>query len=86
MQQVRTIPIQERSVRVGDVIVVNGYRVNRSSFTARFAEGCYQVHETQLFLLFTRAEDAVTVRRPRAHKVLISKVTTFFHVVAVNSG
>jgi hypothetical protein len=26
VQQVRTIPIQERSVRVGDVIVVNGYR------------------------------------------------------------
>src|SRR5713101_2948357 len=29
---------------------------------------------------------AVTVRRPRAHKVPISKVTTFFHVGALNSG
>ncbi len=57
VQQVRTIPIQERSVRVGDVIVVNGYRANRSSLTARFAEGGYQVHETRHFLLFTRAEE-----------------------------
>ena len=53
-QQGRTIPIQERSVRVGDVIVVNGYRAKRSLLTARFAEGGYQVHETRHFLLFTR--------------------------------
>ncbi len=57
VQQVRTIPIQERSVRVGDVIVVNGYRAKRSLLKARFAEGGYQVHETQHFLLFTRAEE-----------------------------
>ncbi|HEV2581653.1 MAG TPA: hypothetical protein VGT44_12440, partial [Ktedonobacteraceae bacterium] len=56
-QQGRTIPIQERSVRVGDVIVVTGYRVKRSSLTARFAEGGYQVHETRHFLLFTRTEE-----------------------------
>ena len=56
-QQVRTIPIQERSIRVGDVIVVNGYRANRSSLKARFAEGGYQVHKTRHFLLFTRAEE-----------------------------
>jgi SAM-dependent methyltransferase len=61
VQQVRTIPIQERSVRVGDVIVVNGYRARRSSLTARFAEGGYQVHETQHFLLFTRAEEPKTI-------------------------
>jgi SAM-dependent methyltransferase len=57
VQQVRTIPIQERSVRVGDVVVVNGYHARRSSLKARFAEGGYQVHETQHFLLFTRAEE-----------------------------
>jgi hypothetical protein len=57
VQQVRTIPIQERSVHVGDVIVVNGYHANRSSLKARFAEGGYQVHETQHCLLFTRAEE-----------------------------
>jgi hypothetical protein len=61
IQQVRMIPIHERSVRVGDVIVVNGYRANRSSLTARFAEGGYQVHETQHFLLFTRAEESKTI-------------------------
>jgi SAM-dependent methyltransferase len=55
--QARTTSIQERSVRVGDVIVVNGYRVNRSSLQARFAEGGYHVHKTKHFLLFTRAED-----------------------------
>src|SRR6266702_1718718 len=57
VQQVRTIPVQERSVRVGDVIVVNGYRDRRSSLEARVAEGGYQVHDTQHFLLFTRAEE-----------------------------
>jgi hypothetical protein len=57
VQQVRMIPIQERSVRVGDVIVGNGYRARRSSLKARFAEGGYQVHETQHFLLFTRADE-----------------------------
>src|SRR6266851_421565 len=61
VQQGRTIPIQERSVRVGDVIVVNGYRAKRSSLTARFAVGGYQVHETRPFLLFTRAEEPETI-------------------------
>jgi len=61
VQQGRTIPIQERSVRVGDVIVVNGYRANRSSLKARFAEGGYQVQETRHFLLFTRAEEPETI-------------------------
>lgn len=56
VQQARTTSIQERSIRVGDVIVVNGYRVNRSALTARFAEGGYCVRETRHFLLFTRAE------------------------------
>ena len=52
----RKIPIHERSVRVGDVVVVNAYRVNRTLLKQRFAEGGYQVHETRHFLLFTRAE------------------------------
>ena len=41
VQQVRTIPIQERSVRVGDVIVVNGSCARLSSLKAHFAEGGY---------------------------------------------
>ncbi len=57
----RKIPIQERSVRVGNVIVVNGYRVNRSLLIHRFAEGGYQAHETPHFLLFTREVEPKTV-------------------------
>ena len=55
------IPIHERSVLVGDVIVVNGYRVNRTSLKARFAEGGYQLHETKHFWLFTRPEEPKTI-------------------------
>lgn len=50
----KKIPIQERSVRVGDVIVVNGHGVNRTLLKQRFAEGDYDFHETSHFLLFTR--------------------------------
>ncbi len=52
--QSRKISIQERSVQVGTRIVVNGYRVNRASLKARFAEGGYQAQETAHFLLLTR--------------------------------
>ncbi len=52
----KQVPIQERSVRIGDFIVVNGYHVNRALLKARFAEGGYQVHKTPHFLLFTRTE------------------------------
>lgn len=53
----RSTPIQERSVRVGDAIVVNGYHVNRTKLQHRFADEGYQVHETKHFLLFTRTEE-----------------------------
>lgn len=49
--------IHERSVRVGDMIVVNGYRVNLALLKQRFAEGGYHLQETKHFLLFTRAEE-----------------------------
>ncbi|HZS76472.1 MAG TPA: class I SAM-dependent methyltransferase [Ktedonobacteraceae bacterium] len=55
-RRTRKIPIHERSVRVGDVIVVNGHNIKRNQFKDRFAEGGYQVHETPHFLLFTREE------------------------------
>ncbi len=55
--QTRQIPIHERSVRVGDVVVVNGHGVNRALLKQRFAEGDYHLHETKHFLLFTRAEE-----------------------------
>jgi len=61
VQPARTIPIHERSVLVGEVIVVNGYRANRALLKGRFAEGGYQVHETKHFWLFTRAEEPKTI-------------------------
>ena len=57
----RKIPIQERSVRVGDVIVVNGHGINRALLKQRFAEGGYQVHETPHFLLFLREVEPKTI-------------------------
>src|SRR6266571_2752268 len=57
----RKVSIQERSVLVGDIIVVNGYRVNRTLLKQRFAEGGYQAHETLHFLLFTRTEAPTTI-------------------------
>lgn len=57
----RKIPIRERSVRVGDVIVVNAYRVNRTLLKQRFAEEGYQAHETPHFLLFTREAEPRTI-------------------------
>lgn len=53
----RKIPIHERSVRVGDVIVVNAYHVNHRLLKQRLAEGGYQVHETKHFLFFIREEE-----------------------------
>src|SRR5258708_28608461 len=60
-QQARMSPIHERSVLVGGVIVVNGYRANRISLKGRFAEGGYQVHETKHVILFPRAEEPQTI-------------------------
>jgi SAM-dependent methyltransferase len=53
----RAIPIQERSIRVGNVIVVNSDRVNRARLQQQFADGGYQAHETKHFLLFAREEE-----------------------------
>src|SRR5207245_1840108 len=57
----KKIPIQERSVLVGEVIVVNGHGVNRVALKQRFAEGGYQAQETSHFLLFTRLEAPTTI-------------------------
>ncbi len=56
----KKIPIHERSVRVGDVIVINGHGVNRILLKKRFAEEGYQVHQTAHFLLFTREAEPKT--------------------------
>jgi len=57
----RKVPIQERSVLVGDIIFVNGYHVNRTLLKQRFAEGGYEAKETPHFLLFTRSEAPSTI-------------------------
>jgi Methyltransferase domain len=52
----KQVPIQEKSIVVGNFIIVNGYRVSLSSLKKRFVEGGYQVHETPHFLLLLRDE------------------------------
>lgn len=50
----RKIPIQDRTVLVGDLVIVNGHRINHHSLKRQFARGGYHVQETPHFLLFTR--------------------------------
>lgn len=57
----KKVSIQERSVLVGKIIVVNGHGVNLEALKERFAEGGYQVQETPHFMLFTRQEEPSTV-------------------------
>lgn len=57
----KKVSIQDRSVLFDDFIVVNGYKVNRTSLKQRFAEGGYQAQETAHFLLFTRQEAPSTI-------------------------
>ncbi len=57
----KKVSIQERSVHIGNFIIVNGYHVNRTLLKGRFAEGGYQAFETKHFLLFTRSEEPSTV-------------------------
>jgi len=52
----KKISIRERTVSMGDVIGINGYRVNKTALRERFTEGGYHIHETPHFLVFTRAE------------------------------
>ncbi len=59
--RMKKVPIQERSVRIGDFVVVNGYRVNRTLLKERFAQGGYQASETSHFLVFTRTEAPSTI-------------------------
>ena len=57
----RKVSIQERSALVGDIIVVNGHRVNLALLKQRFTEGGYQAQETPHFLLFTRQQAPATI-------------------------
>ena len=53
-RKTRKVSIHERSVHVGDFIIVNGYRVNRALLKEQFARGGYRAQETPHFLLLTR--------------------------------
>lgn len=57
----KKVPIQERSVLVRDIIVVNGFGANRSLLNQRFAEGAYQAQETPHFSAYIRSEPPTTI-------------------------
>ena len=59
--QAKKVSIQDRSVLADPFIVVNGYKINRTSLKQRFAEGGYQAQETAHFLLLTRQEAPSTI-------------------------
>jgi SAM-dependent methyltransferase len=59
--KIKSVSSQERSVLVGEMIVVNGHGVNLTLLKQRFSEGGYQVQETPHFLLFTRSEAPTTI-------------------------
>jgi SAM-dependent methyltransferase len=46
---------------MGDIIAINGYRAYPDLLRRRFAEGGYQLRETEHFLLFTRAKPPATI-------------------------
>lgn len=60
-QSRRRVSIQERSVLVENMIVVNGGHANWALLKQRFAEGGYQAQETSHFVLFTRSETPGTI-------------------------
>jgi SAM-dependent methyltransferase len=53
---VKHVPIQERSLVVGNFVVINAYHAHLASLKKRFVEGGYQMHETPHFLLLLRDE------------------------------
>jgi 2-polyprenyl-3-methyl-5-hydroxy-6-metoxy-1,4-benzoquinol methylase len=57
----KKVPIQERSILVRDIIVVNGFGTNRSLLNQRFAEGAYLAQETPHFSAYTRSEPPTTI-------------------------
>jgi len=57
----RKVSIQERSIQVDNIVVVNGYRANRALLKQRCAEGGYAAQETAHFLLFTRQKAPATI-------------------------
>lgn len=55
-QENKKVSLRDRAIRVGNVIGINGYRLNREVLKRYFAEHGYQVHRTSHFLLCLHAE------------------------------
>lgn len=52
----RRVSIKQRSMLVGDVVGINGYRANLALLKKRFGEGGYELFEMPHFLVFKRSE------------------------------
>ena len=57
----KKVSSQDRSVLVGDLIVINGHGADLTSLKRRFSEGHYRVQETPHFFLFTRSEEPTAI-------------------------
>jgi SAM-dependent methyltransferase len=55
-QALRRVPIWERSVCIGDLVVIDGHRAQRALLASRLRQGGYQIEETPHFLLGRRQE------------------------------
>ncbi len=53
---VRRVSLQERALPVGNVIGINGYKVNRAALRKQIEEEGYHVHETPNFFVVLRSE------------------------------
>jgi Methyltransferase domain len=54
--QLKKVSSKERAILEGNIIGINAYHANRGLLKQRFAEGGYDIHETDHFLLFTRVK------------------------------
>jgi 2-polyprenyl-3-methyl-5-hydroxy-6-metoxy-1,4-benzoquinol methylase len=59
--QPKKVSLKERAIIVGNIIGINAHHANRGLLKQRFAEGGYQVRETEHFLLFTREQAPSTI-------------------------
>ena len=57
----KKVLLQERAIAAGNVVGINGYRVNRTKLCETLLQRGYQLHEMPHFLLFTRAETPTTI-------------------------
>ncbi|WP_052890247.1 class I SAM-dependent methyltransferase [Thermogemmatispora carboxidivorans] len=51
------VPVRERALRVGDLIVIDGHRTRRQTLAERLQTGGYRLQHTAHFLMAERAEE-----------------------------